>query len=76
MSASSDKTVKVWTPSTGKCAYTFKDHKSEVTGITVHATGDYMVSASLDKTWALYDLATGVCRKLVADAAITAGCKM
>ena len=41
--------------------------------VLVFNTGDYVVSASLDKTWALYDLHTGVCRKLVADAAATGG---
>ena len=72
-SCSADKTVKVWTPSNGKCAYTFKQHKADVTGVSVHATGDYLVSASMDKSWALYDLATGVCRKVVTDAAVTGG---
>ena len=72
-SCSADKTVKVWAPSTGKCVYTFKEHKADVAGISVHATGDYLVSASMDKTWALYDLGVGVCRKVVADAAVTGG---
>ena len=50
--------LQVWAPSTGKCLYTFKNHKADVTGVTVHATGDYIVSSSLDKSWALYDLTT------------------
>lgn len=29
--------------------------------MTVHATGDYLVTASLDRTWAFYDLQAQLC---------------
>jgi pre-mRNA-processing factor 19 len=29
--------------------------------VTVHATQNYFVTASADKTWNFYDLATGLC---------------
>ena len=29
--------------------------------VTLHATGDYFVTASADRTWAFYDVATGTC---------------
>lgn len=29
--------------------------------MTVHATGDYMVTASLDRTWAFYDVQAQIC---------------
>jgi len=32
-----------------------------VTAVTVHASGDYLVTASLDRTWAFYDLAAQLC---------------
>ncbi len=38
-----------------------QDHTEEVTAVTVHASGDYLVTASLDRTWAFYDLAAQLC---------------
>jgi len=38
---------------------TLGGHTAEVTAVTLQATGDYCVTASLDKTWALHDLASG-----------------
>ena len=29
--------------------------------MTVHATGDYLVTASLDRSWAFYDLEAQLC---------------
>ena len=29
--------------------------------VTLHATCDYFVTASADRTWAFYDVATGTC---------------
>ena len=29
--------------------------------VTLHAMGDYFVTASADRTWAFYDVATGTC---------------
>ena len=38
-----------------------QDHSDAVNAVTLHATGDYFVTASADRTWALYDVATGTC---------------
>ncbi|CAG8572491.1 3904_t:CDS:2 [Acaulospora colombiana] len=59
-SSSVDKTVKVWKPNEKgyKIASTISSHSSEVTGIAVHATKDYLVSVSNDSTWAFHDIAT------------------
>ena len=38
-----------------------QDHSDEVTAVTVHATGDYIVTASLDRTWAFYDIQAQIC---------------
>ena len=38
-----------------------QDHTDEVTAVTLQATGAYFATASLDKTWAFYDVATGTC---------------
>ncbi|CAG8579554.1 3908_t:CDS:2 [Acaulospora morrowiae] len=59
-SSSVDKTVKVWKPNEKgyQIASTITSHSSEVTGIAVHATKDYLVSVSNDSTWAFHDIAT------------------
>jgi len=62
--ASADKTVKLWScdvdsdEKTISNQYTFKGHSAEITSLSIHATGDYFASASVDSTWSLVDLAT------------------
>jgi len=62
--ASADKTVKLWTcdvdsdDNTISNQYAFKGHSAEITSLSIHATGDYFASASVDSTWSLVDLAT------------------
>lgn len=34
---------------------------SQVQAVTIHATNNYFVTASLDSTWCFYDLASGLC---------------
>ena len=38
-----------------------QDHSDAVNALTLHATGNYFVTASADRTWAFYDVATGTC---------------
>lgn len=33
----------------------------QVQAVTVHATNNYFVTASLDNTWSFYDLSSGLC---------------
>lgn len=47
-----------------------QDHSDEVTAVTVHATGDYIVTASLDRTWAFYDLQAQICLTQVGPEAV------
>ncbi|OUM67576.1 hypothetical protein PIROE2DRAFT_58708 [Piromyces sp. E2] len=62
--ASADKTVKLWScdvdsdDKTISNQYAFKGHSAEITSLSIHATGDYFASASVDSTWSLVDLAT------------------
>ncbi|KAG9301167.1 hypothetical protein G9A89_012550 [Geosiphon pyriformis] len=60
-SASADKTVKIWRPAEKGYvnSKTINVHTQEVTGIGLHATKDYLVSVSLDSTWAFHDIETG-----------------
>jgi len=57
-SSSFDNTVRVW-PLGGSASTTIKTHKAEVTGISLHATGDYILSVSRDKSWAFSELTNG-----------------
>ncbi|RHZ81088.1 hypothetical protein Glove_123g189 [Diversispora epigaea] len=61
--SSADKTIKIWKPNeTGKKGYkavsNIISHSSEVTGIALHATKQYLVSVSNDSTWAFHDITT------------------
>ncbi|KAJ3088067.1 hypothetical protein HK102_009641 [Quaeritorhiza haematococci] len=63
---SADKTVKLWKPTLSddesvsySAEYTVKTHSSEVTGLTLHATGDYFASVSSDALWCFVDVNTG-----------------
>jgi pre-mRNA-processing factor 19 len=57
---SKDKTAKLWTPSENghTAAHTVTVHDGEVTGCTLHPTGSYWITSSLDNTWAFHDIET------------------
>jgi len=63
--ASSDMTVKLWSnsSSSGGEAFlermTLKGHAGEVTDISVHPTGNHLLTVSLDGSWRFYDTANG-----------------
>ncbi|MFQ6666322.1 hypothetical protein Gotur_032707, partial [Gossypium turneri] len=70
LSGSADKTVRIWQGSEDgncDCRHILKDHTAEVQAITVHATNNYFVTASLDSTWCFYDLSSGLCLTQVED---------
>lgn len=61
--SSADKTVKVWSARAEKrfeSRGTSSVHSAAVTSVAVHPTGDYLVSASLDGSWAILDVASGL----------------
>jgi len=64
VTCSQDKTARIWRASDAAAlnytpAHVVKTHQDDVTGITLHSTGDYFVTASRDRTWAFHDLETG-----------------
>ncbi|CAE8648793.1 unnamed protein product, partial [Polarella glacialis] len=74
VSGSQDSTVKIWTCSDTSnwmgpysCAHTIRAHKAEVTDISLHPLGDYLLTSSMDKSWGLHDLTTGRCVRHVRD---------
>lgn len=68
LSASQDQTARVWTCSDASnwkapytCAHVVRKHGAEVTDLSLHPLGEFFVTSSLDKSWALHDLSTGRC---------------
>jgi WD40 repeat protein len=70
-SASRDKTVRLWDPSTGQCLQTLEGHTDWVRAIAFTHDGKMLASASresasLDKTVRLWDPSTGQCLQVFA----------
>lgn len=64
-SSSLDTTIRVWRPTSDaldafNTAVVIRAHSAEVAGLSLHPTGDFLASASFDKTWAFIDLQSGV----------------
>ncbi len=59
VSASDDKTLRLWDLETGAMLRTFKGHTYNVRDVAVLLDGRRAVSGSLDKTMRLWDLETG-----------------
>ncbi|KTF93259.1 hypothetical protein cypCar_00043235, partial [Cyprinus carpio] len=71
-SASPDSTIRVWSVTGGNCVQVIRAHEASVTGLSLHATGDYLLSSSEDQYWAFSDIQTGRVLTKVTDE--TAGC--
>ena len=55
-----DSTVRVWgVERSSPCAHVIKAHDRAVTGLSLHAVGDYLLSCSSDGFWGFSDLRTG-----------------
>lgn len=48
-SASPDNTIRVWSVTGGNCVQVVRAHEAGVTGLSLHATGDYLLSSSEDQ---------------------------
>ncbi|TST60384.1 DNA-directed RNA polymerase I subunit RPA1 [Bagarius yarrelli] len=48
-SASPDSTIRVWSLAAGNCVQVVRAHEAGVTGLSLHATGDYLLSSSEDQ---------------------------
>jgi WD40 repeat protein len=60
VSASADKTLKVWDLETGRVLRTLQGHSDSVPGVAVTPDGQRAVSASHDKTLKVWNLDTGL----------------
>ena len=63
LSASRDKTIKLWDAIGGICLFTFTGHDNWVRSLCEHPNGKYIVSCSDDKSIRLWDLKSGLCQK-------------
>ena len=61
VSASWDKTLKLWDLATGSCEATLAGHGDRVNACAISPDGRRIVSGSADKTLKLWDAATGSC---------------
>ncbi|MEH1904390.1 MAG: hypothetical protein V7L04_24010 [Nostoc sp.] len=59
ISASDDKTLKVWNLATGEEQFTLNGHNSYVKAVAVTPNGQQVISASYDNTLKVWNLATG-----------------
>uniref|UniRef100_A0A7N6A8N7 Pre-mRNA-processing factor 19 n=1 Tax=Anabas testudineus TaxID=64144 RepID=A0A7N6A8N7_ANATE len=73
-SASPDTTIRVWSVTGGNCVQVVRAHEAGVTGLSLHATGDYLLSSSEDQYWAFSDIQTGRVLTKVTDE--SAGCAL
>lgn len=74
-SASADKTARVWAGAGGDFATAcqVQCHTGDVTGLTLHPTGDYFVTSSADQSWGLHDIATGKTLAQKTDSSVKGG---
>jgi len=81
LSGSQDNTARVWACSdtsnwkaSYNCAHIVRKHSGEVTDLSVHPLGDFFLTSSLDKSWALHDISTGRCVRHVREQQSGYGC--
>ncbi len=59
LSASADRSLKLWTIETGKMVRIFRGHQDRVTTLAISPDDQYVLSGSRDKTLKLWELSTG-----------------
>jgi len=59
ITASHDCSVRIWDVPTSQTIQCLRVHEGPVTGLSLHATGDYILTTSTDQHWAFSDLRSG-----------------
>jgi len=73
VSGSVDRTLKIWSPSTGECLQTLAGHTHWVKCVTLTDNGD-IVSGSWDNTLKIWEPSTGECLQTLAGHTDTVSC--
>src|SRR5664280_288650 len=60
-SASADRTVRLWGPSSGRCLRTLEGHTDTVLAVAFGPDGKVLASAGWDQSIRLWDSASGQC---------------
>jgi len=68
ISASRDKTIKIWDVFGSSCIYTLLGHDNWVRSLIIHPNGKYLISSSDDKSIRVWELKTGRVAKKLTDA--------
>ncbi|KAJ7387324.1 Positively regulates the of the minus-end directed microtubule motor protein dynein [Desmophyllum pertusum] len=66
VSASRDKSIRMWDAGTGMCLMTLVGHDNWVRGVMFHPGGKYLISCSDDKTLRIWDYKNKRCAKTLA----------
>ena len=66
VSASGDKTVRIWSAVTGECEQTLAGHRDRVMSASFSLDGEKVVSASLDYIVRIWSAVTGECEQTLA----------
>ena len=64
VSASYDKTIRLWDTEEGKCLQIFKGHEDRIHTILEHSSGD-LISVSYDNTNRVWNVGSGICSKII-----------
>lgn len=59
LSGSLDCTIRLWDAQSSQLRQVIRAHDGAITGLSLHATGDYILSSSMDQYWAFSDFRTG-----------------
>jgi len=60
ITGSPDTTIRVWNVGApNPLSQIIRAHEGSVTGVSLHPTGDYVLSTSADQNWAFSDIRTG-----------------
>ena len=59
ITASPDSQIRVWNINSVSTTHLIRAHEGPVTAISLHATGDFLLSTSSDECWVFSDVTTG-----------------
>ena len=56
LTASADGTVRVWNIAKAETKFTLRFHEGAITGMSLHPTGDFVLTSSEDQSWGFSDI--------------------